>query len=215
MGGSAMRKSIRLSLLVLFAILVAACAEVQVKPIAGAENVVIEAPAYKVGDEWRYPGGYYIRVVAFEGDNVVAESNLDPYCRGCRFVRDRNGTPIRVFDAQGRPVEYALTGLKLLDFPLRVGKEWTQEIQLRVLATGTMRPYFNRFKVEAYEEVVTKAGTFKAFRISWHQENRAPGSSWSGRLDMWWSPEAKGFVKRTVYATDWVRDFEIESYTLK
>ena len=33
---------------------------------AYAENPVAEAPAWKVGDEWRFTGGSYIRVVAFE-----------------------------------------------------------------------------------------------------------------------------------------------------
>lgn len=178
-------------------LLAAGCSAVETKPITGAENIVVHPPTYKVGDEWRYPGGYFSRVVDFEGDYRVTESNPDPACRGCRFVSDKNGTVVKVLDAQGKPVEYA------------------QGIQLRVLATGAMRPYFNRFKVEAYEEVKTKAGTFKAFRISWYQENRTPGASWSGRLDLWWSPEVRGFVRRAVHAPDWVRDYEIESYTRK
>ncbi len=68
-------------------LLLAACAEVQVKPIPGAANVVVEAPTYKVGDEWRYPGGYFVQVVGFEGDLVITVSNLDPFCRGCRYFR--------------------------------------------------------------------------------------------------------------------------------
>lgn len=81
-------------------LLFAGCAAVETTPIPGGENVVVDAPAYKVGDEWRYPGGYVIRVVGFEGDYRVTESNLDPACRGCRFVLDRNGAVVRVLDAK-------------------------------------------------------------------------------------------------------------------
>ena len=45
-----------------------------------------------------------------------------------------------------------------------------------------MRPYFNVWKVEAFEEVKVKAGTFTAFRISWHQENRG-GYRWTGDVE--------------------------------
>jgi hypothetical protein len=149
-----------------------------------------------------------------DGDLVVTETNLDPYCASCRFIRDKNGAAVRVVDAEGKPVEYALSGLKRLDFPLRVGKEWTQDLVLRQPSNGQMMPFSNVFKVEAYEEVVTKAGTFKAPRISWNQENKGP-YGWRAALDMWWSSEARVFVKRAAYARGWVRDFDLESYTLK
>jgi hypothetical protein len=198
----------------LVSLLVGGCAGVQTKPISGSENVTADAPAIKAGDEWRYTGGYFIRVAGVEGDLVVTETNLDPYCARCRFIRDKNGTVVRVIDAEGKPVEYPLSGLRLLDFPLRVGKEWTQDLVLPQLSNGRMTPYSNTFKVEGYEEVSTKAGAFKAFRISWRQENRGP-YGWRGTLEMWWSPEVRAFVKRAVYTPGWVRDFDLESYTVK
>lgn len=209
-----MRRMTVVAVAVFMAFAVSGCAAVQTRPIQGAENIVVEAPTFKVGDEWRYTGGYFIRVVGLEGDHVVTETNLDPSCRSCRFVRDKNGTVVRVLDADGKPVEYALSGLKILDFPMRVGKQWSQDLSLRQLSTGAMRPYSNTFKVEAYEEVVTKAGTFKAFRISWRQESRG-SYAWHGSLDLWWSPDVRAYVKRAVYTSGWSRDFDLQAYTLK
>lgn len=209
-----MRRIAVAAVVVLVSLAIGACAGVQTKPIAGAANVVIDAPTFKVGDEWRYTDGYFIRVVGFEGDHVVTETNLDPFCRNCRFIRDKNGAVVSVLDSEGKLVEYALSGLKLLDFPMRVGKQWSQDLTLRQLRTGRMMPYSNIFNVEAYEEVVTKAGTFKAFRISWTQENRGL-YPWRGSLDIWWSPDVRGFVKRAVHTSGWVQDFDLESYTLK
>lgn len=59
-----------------------------------------------------------------------------------------------------------------------------------------------------------KAGTFRAFRISWMQENRGP-YGWRGHADLCWSPEVKMFVKRAAHTSGWGPDWELESYTLK
>ncbi len=200
-------------------VLLGACATTQGKPIAGGETTTVEAPTFKVGDEWRWEGGTYptfVKVVAVQGDQSEVESNIDAWCQeGCRYVRDRNSLAISGTNRNGAPVY--ITGLKVLDFPLRVGKEWSQRLDLRAGATGAMLPYMNRWKVEAFEEISVKAGTFKAFRISWHQENLGP-YTWWGNSTLWWSPDAKAFVKRVAGTTSsggWGRDWELVSMTLK
>ena len=47
------------------------------------------------------------------------------------------------------------------EFPLEVGKTWTQDIALTVGGT-TKTPMKAQWKVEAYEDVTVPAGTFKA-----------------------------------------------------
>ncbi len=178
-----------------------------------AEDVSVSVPTFKIGDEWRYATGF-VRVIGFEGEEVITTSDLDPRCRDCKFFRDKNWTLVRALDAQGRPADVS-TGLKLLDFPLYVGKEWNQEIELRSLTTGLPRIYRNEFKVMAYEEVTVKTGKFKAFRIAWVQKTRNVANPFVGHADLWWSPEVKNFVKRQVFTTRWLPDFELESYTLK
>lgn len=189
------------------------------KPVPGAENIRIDAPSYRVGDEWRYSPGTFVRVVDLRDGLVVTESNTDQWCEGCRYFRDRNLVAVKILDAQGRPHEYAMAGadLKLLDFPLYVGKAWSQDTKLR-RPSGVIVPYSSRVKVEAYEEVTVKAGTFKAFRISWELERAAAYDPWGtpfhGKSAMWWSPEVRAFVKREVYSRWWGEGWELVSYTL-
>lgn len=198
-------------------LIMGACATpTAVRPIAGGEAVVVEAPSFKIGEEWNWTGGRYdtyVRVVALEGDGSVVESNLDIWCRdGCRYILDKNGIATSGTNKKGEPTY--VSGLRILEFPLRVGKEWTQTIDLRESSSGAMRPYVNRWKVDAFEEVTVKAGTFKAFRISWYQENRGV-YLWSGSASLWWSPEVKAFVKRAVHTSGWGNDWELASYVPK
>lgn len=50
------------------------------------------------------------------------------------------------------------------EFPLEVGKTWTQDLALTVGGT-TKTPMKAQWKVEAYEDVTVPAGTFKAWRV--------------------------------------------------
>lgn len=181
-----------------------------------AECASVDAPTFAIGDEWRWEGGTYpvvTRVVALEGDGSVVESNADPWCQdGCRYVRDRDGIAVNGTNPKGEAVY--VTGLKLVEFPLAVGKEWSQRLDLRSQTTGAMQPLSVRWKVEACEEVKVKAGNFRAFRISWAQDGLGQ-RRWSGKATLW-SPEVKAFVKRRVHTTDWaLRDQDLVSYTLK
>ena len=182
---------------------------------AADEAPQVDTPSFSVGDEWRWEGGGYptfVRVVAFEGGNPVVESNLDPFCRdGCRYTWDKNLVTVSGTNKKGQPANPA--PLKLLQFPLHVGKEWTQDIDLRT-SGGFQRPFANQWKAEAFEDVKVKAGTFKAFRITWSQQNLGP-YRWTGTCSMWWSPEVKAFIKRAVHSSDWGADWQLVSYTLK
>ena len=190
-------------------LLVSACASGG-RPIPGGDTVVAEAPVRKVGDEWRYTGGNYSRVVTAEGERYVMVSNLDPTCSECRYVYDRNGNITKVSDANGNPKP----AFQPVEFPLRVGKTWKRDTKLAPVGGGTPQPYSNDFKVEGYEEITVKAGTFKAFRISWYQVNRGP-RSWSGQADLWWSPDVRNFVKAVPFTSNWFQPWELESYVLK
>jgi uncharacterized caspase-like protein len=200
-----MRRSIGLRYLWLFSLVIAACTGAQVKLLPGARQVVVEAPTVHVGDEWRYTGGAFVRVLGFEGAHTILVSNIEPSCQDCRYFSDKKGNVVQVRDVQGAngsPRFYGSVGIPL-DFPLHVGKEWTYDLSRHT----------NRFRVKTYEEVSVKAGTFKAFRIAWHQSS----DRWSGDVDLWWSPDVKGIVKRMVKSyvrSEWVRELELESYTL-
>jgi hypothetical protein len=64
------------------------------------------------------------------------------------------------------------------EFPLEVGKTWTQDIALTVGGT-TKTPMKAQWKVEAYEDVTVPAGTFKAWRVSFTDNIGFKQTTWS------------------------------------
>jgi hypothetical protein len=166
-----------------------------------------------VGDEWRYTDGTSRRVVAIEGDQVVTVLTPNRLCPDCRGYRDKNFTLTKVVDKNGRPVYDSSVGLKRLEFPMKVGNRWTSNQDLKSRSTGRILFYENTFTVEEYSEVLTKAGTFKAFKIVWDQ-TRGGNNPWVGRALLWYSPEVKAIVKTDGDAR-WFHGTELESYTLK
>ena len=64
------------------------------------------------------------------------------------------------------------------EFPLEVGKTWTQDIALTV--GGTIKtPMKAQWKVEAYEDVTVPAGTFKAWRVVFTDNFGFKQATWS------------------------------------
>jgi len=202
----------------LLAVLVAGCAA-GVSQTSGPAPVA-EAPSFKPGDEWRWTNGGHRRVIAVEAEESVT-SYSSQYCRECRAYRDKNLTIVRLVDKEGNLVVLDWeVGYKMLDFPLKVGKQWASNATQVSQATKIAQPYKNLFIVEAYEDVKTKAGTFKAFRIGHVQELEHAsvaadvGRTW--REDLWYSPEVKAFVKREVITrVDWGPNWELESFSVK
>jgi hypothetical protein len=197
----------------------------QPDPIVWSHEARADSPAYVVGDEWRYSDGavrWFYRVTGYQDLLLITESNGDPFCGGCRYFRDGHWTVVRILSADGRDTSaagvssawYSGVGYKYLDFPMHVGKEWSFEA-LALSASGVTALYFNRMRVEGYEKVSVKAGTFNAFRIAHYQENRRVNPPRMLHASHWWSPEARAFVKRVSHSTGWGRDFELELYTLK
>jgi hypothetical protein len=51
------------------------------------------------------------------------------------------------------------------EWPLKVGKSWTRKLTMTTHATNQSVPVEAQITVEAYEDVTTPAGTFKAWRV--------------------------------------------------
>ncbi len=208
-----MSRVAQISSIVLSLVLLTACnSTVNIKPIPNAENVVIEVPEYKSGDRWNYTNGYFEEVLGYENELLVTTSTITSWCQNCRYYRDRNYATVRVLDANGRSTG-GYVGMKLLDFPLKVGKKWDQTTTLREVSTGLLRTASNSFSIVAFEEVTVTAGIFRAFKIRLFQHYL--DTPWSGSCDMWWSPDVKNFIKRSVYTIKWFDDFELVSYSTK
>jgi hypothetical protein len=158
------------------------------------------APRYRIGDAWSF----------------VSVDALSP-ARNMRFTetithRTPDGADLRVddaashtwqkvFDADGNTVHSLNYAPKPSDgrlkFPMSVGMRWTAEYDL-----GSLHFTFNR-EVAAFEDIQTRAGTFKAYRIESSGSFKAAGQSSSGDVaeTSWYAPAAKRIVKDDWHAT--------------
>jgi hypothetical protein len=152
-----------------------------------------ERPQWTAGDSWTYRGkgreGPYtvtrtvLREAVFEGVEayeVQAGDSRYWYTKQLGYLARVTGDrPVRL----ARPPEN-------WQWPLQVGKSWS------ATATWTEGSAQDRsfvltavWAVEAYEEVKTPAGTFKAFKVS--RREIETGAS----QEFWYSPAVKGWVR--------------------
>ena len=160
-----------------------------------AQPTVVQAagkPTWEKGYEWNVhmelPDGrgmenYWIfgGEVTYEGERLLVLN-----AKGGKFhlTQDlneraliRGNRPTIVFDPERH----------VFDWPLQVGKEWEKPYRVVVGDEVGHRP--GRFKVEAFAEVKTEAGTFMAFKIIEY------GPRGGIRAEEWYAPEVMWKVK--------------------
>ena len=76
------------------------------------------------------------------------------------------------------------------DRPLEVGKTWTTKHRSTNHANKTTTDFTGTWKVEAYEDVTVRAGTFKAFKVAYSDTLGSEGVTW-------WDPELDVWVKQS------------------
>lgn len=86
------------------------------------------------------------------------------------------------------------SGWKYFDFPLTVDKTWA--VDATGYWQGARARYQGDIRVRAYEDVETRAGTFKAFRIQreWIFTPQSGAEFRWGDVG-WYAPEVKVYVK--------------------
>jgi hypothetical protein len=75
-------------------------------------------------------------------------------------------------------------------YPLEVGKTRTSQHQVTLYPSKRVVPMRVTQKVEAYETVTVPAGTFKAFRVAWNEDN--------GNENVYWISSELGIVVKSV-----------------
>jgi hypothetical protein len=180
-----------------------------------------EPPTYMVGESWTFSDGREVSIVKVEGDVTISKGQLLS-CPACLFHVDKNLVILKIVQADGTAPDSAAIGFvpvgsdwKFLEFPLAAGKKWS--FGAKGLFRNTVNHYDIVNTVLAYEDVTTKAGTFKAFRLTrdWNIrpiDNRGRGSSWS--TVEWYAPSVKRIVKYTTTNPNG-REWELVSYTVK
>ena len=171
---------------------------------------VAEAPKWNPGDEWTLSspdGPFKVKVLGFEGDFTITTST-SARCAGCKQFRDRNMVIVKT---TGRdPV-----GLKLLDFPLFVGKTWDSRFD-STSPRGEQFTYHSSCRILAVEQIAVPAGRFEAYKIHCDYRLYHPWS-WQGETMHWYAPKAKVSVKTSDLSRNfWTKpEFELTTYTLK
>ena len=103
---------------------------------------------------------------------------------------------------------------KFWSFPLETNKKWSFTAQ--GFFNNRLYKYTVNIAVEAYEDVKTKAGSFKAFRLrrDWavRESTASRDFTWSDTL--WFAPDVKASVKFTSGNRD-AQEWELTAYNLK
>lgn len=178
-------RGVRGVLLLLLTLAVSACASVQP---AVDQGLQAERPTYTLGDKWIRSDGEY-EVIRIENDRYVFSAGAGreiELTKDLAIARMSRGKDVMSFDPPPK-----------LAWPLAVGKSgYDQVTWFRSWNTSRSPTVALTWKVEAYEDVQTLAGTFKAFRIveslRWGQQR---GKRTERGFVIWYAPEVRQFVK--------------------
>lgn len=181
-----------------------------------------DPPTYSVGDEWKFTNGRVQKVVKVDGDAVAMTGPGIGNCPGCLWYFDKSLNLQSIAQADGTPATTSkgflpISGWQYWRFPLDVKKEW-RLTPTGLTAAGRTQNYTIDCTVQAYEDVVTKAGTFKAFRVL--RQWSTPAEMQSGRAGswvetVWYAPEVKTVVKYSSTNPRAGDPWELSSYSLK
>jgi hypothetical protein len=180
-----------------------------------------EAPVWKVGDKWTHKdttgATYTTEVLDVKEDVFIVKNEATKSVVGI----DKKTMNLKFFiGPDGKKVKATGVLRKFNDFPLFVGKKWTDGFTVE--SRRGMQQELNimcDFKVEDIVEVKIPAGTFKAYVIYLKQGTQVYGGRY-GWARHWYSPEVKAWIKREYEKSDyWVesrmQDAELISYELK
>ena len=102
---------------------------------------------------------------------------------------------------------------KFYDWPLEARKSW--DFVATAFTRGQTQVVTVQTSVLAYEDVKTKAGMFKAYKLQRNWTMRWPGHTGSSWITtVWWAPEVKSLVK-SMSTSPGSTDWELVSYSVK
>jgi len=164
-----------------------------------------QPPSYSVGETWKRSNGLEITVVKVD-ENGVQMTGFLASCPKCLVHFDKNLTILNTTEPDGKPVDVTQHSAlwlgpdwRFYDFPLEVKKTW------RITPQGWFRGSPTRYTIDmtvlAYEDVKTKAGTFKAFKIQQEWVVHTQSGDFRSTSLLWYAPEVKFAVKFTTTGT--------------
>ena len=175
-------------------------------------------PTFSVGETWKRSNGQELTVVRVDGGRTVVAGVLRD-CAACVSHYNNELQLLEVTDASGKPMDIMQvpgfvplgSSWRVFDWPMVVGKAWS--FSADGAFKGSVRPYNVDTTIAAYEEVKTKAGTFKAHKMQckW-SVGGAQRFEW--RDTLWYAPDVRSAIKLTSTNPS-TKDWELVSYSLK
>lgn len=201
-----MKKIILLSFLVLF-----------IPAMVCAQNRV-NAPIWNVGDRWNLTGDVIISV-ANADENSYAVKYATAGGESILIYEKSSFSRLYVMDKDKR-LKYEGRNKRLFNFPLEIGKSWTDKFTIKSGTFGTQEfTVTETFTPLGWEDIQIQAGKFRAVKIEYKSEmpGQAAGRPKEGKVWYWYSPEVKYMLKcqydRTEY-WDAIYDWELTSIKL-
>jgi len=178
-------RGVRGVLAILLTLGLTVCASVQPGVSQGPRA---ERPTYALGEKWIRSDGEY-ELIRIEKDHYIFSAGAGreiELTKDLAIAKVRRGKDVMAFDPPPK-----------LTWPLEVGKSGIDQVTW-YRSWNPAEPATAAFswKVEAYEDVQTRAGTFKAFRIVQTLRMRTQrGVNWERHFVIWYAPEVRQFVK--------------------
>jgi TolB-like protein len=177
---------------------------------------VAQFPKMIIGDKW-------VVKLFIEDEGIITRNatviETEPDGSFVLEIKDSNGRTLLwylnnrhelvrgVNVTKGAPIKLSSSPPKRLEFPLFVGKKWSDEFDAPAKSGGFVH-ITNKYMVEAFETVTTEAGSFKAFKIMKHQQHPRRGLR---KEEYWYAPEAKYIVKSV---PEWSYGSELISFNV-
>jgi hypothetical protein len=201
-----MKKIILLSFLVLF-ISAMVCAQDRVN-----------APIWNVGDRWN-----------LTGDVIISVANADENSYAVKYSTG-GGESILIYDKSSfnrlyivdkdKRVKYEGRNKRLFNFPLEIGKSWTDKFTIKSGTFGAQEfTVIETFTPMGWEDIQIQAGKFRAVKLEYKSEmpGQAAGRPKEGKAWYWYSPDVKYMLKCQYDRTDYwdaIYDWELTSIKL-
>jgi len=177
--------------------------------VLGQTAAPVPRPELKVGDSWTYTRiDKYTKEIMETVVSTVQKIESGEVTVESRSADGQGSPEVSVFTSDGlvrkRGTREFNPGIPLLAFPLEVGKSWEGSYTGPAPDGTGLVDYHRKSKVVGVETVAVPAGSFTAVKI--HSEtSRLYKGAFRGSLSpganaetIWYSPEAKRFVRMEV-----------------
>ncbi len=211
-----MRKTGFLAVILAVAIFLAALC-----PVLALAQDKVEAPNWMVGDKWVFTGGSSMEITEVGDSTYTVKYSTSRGRESISFFDKSSLNRVAVLE-NGKRMEYKGGSKRMFNFPFSIGQTWKDKFSSKSSRnSGPSDPensYFETYKIVGWEEIVVKAGKFKALKIDYLQEGVGQGGFWQGKSWFWYSPEVKYLLKCVREKSRvWtgIDDWEVISYVVK